>query len=37
MGLRASLPTRTCTVLGPRITLAIGSLGYSLYIGSLWW
>lgn len=29
----ASLPT----VLGPRPTLAIGSLGYSLYIGSLWW
>jgi hypothetical protein len=29
----ASLPT----VLGPRLTLAIGSLGYSLYIGSLWW
>ena len=34
---RASLPTPTCTVLGPRLTLAIGSLGYSLYIGSLWW
>lgn len=25
------------TVLGPRLTLSIGSLGYSLYIGSLWW
>jgi hypothetical protein len=24
-------------VLGPRLTLSIGSLGYSLYIGSLWW
>ncbi|KAI0275376.1 MFS general substrate transporter [Gloeopeniophorella convolvens] len=23
-------------ILGPRITLAIGSLGYALYIGSLW-
>ncbi|KAI0297599.1 MFS general substrate transporter [Multifurca ochricompacta] len=23
-------------LLGPRLTLAIGSLGYSLYIGSLW-
>jgi hypothetical protein len=34
---RASLPTPTCTVLGPRLTLALGSLGYSLYIGSLWW
>jgi len=23
-------------LLGPRLTLCIGSLGYSLYIGSLW-
>jgi hypothetical protein len=30
--------TRTiATVLGPRLTLSLGSLGYSLYIGSLWW
>ena len=29
----ASFPT----VLGPRLTLCLGSLGYSLYIGSLWW
>jgi Ion channel regulatory protein UNC-93 len=24
-------------VLGPRITLFIGSLGYALYVGALWW
>ena len=25
------------TVLGPRLTLFIGTLGYALYVGSLWW
>jgi len=25
-----------CNVLGPRLTLFIGSLGYSLYVGGLW-
>ena len=24
-------------VLGPRITLCIGTLGYALYVGALWW
>ena len=24
-------------VLGPRLTLFIGTLGYALYVGSLWW
>ena len=24
-------------VLGPRLTMFIGSLGYALYVGSLWW
>jgi len=33
---RFFFPTHT-VVLGPRLTLSIGSLGYSLYIGSLWW
>jgi hypothetical protein len=25
------------TVLGPRLTLFFGSLGYALYVGALWW
>ena len=24
-------------VLGPRLTLFLGTLGYALYIGALWW
>jgi len=24
-------------VLGPRLTLFLGSLGYALYVGALWW
>lgn len=29
--------TRCQQVLGPRLTLFIGTLGYALYVGSLWW
>lgn len=28
---------RPCIVLGPRLSLFIGTLGYVLYVGSLWW
>lgn len=24
-------------VLGPRLTLFFGSLGYAVYVGALWW
>lgn len=24
-------------VIGPRLTLFIGTLGYALYVGALWW
>ncbi|OBZ78180.1 hypothetical protein A0H81_02718 [Grifola frondosa] len=26
-----------CNVLGPKLTLFIGTLGYALYVGALWW
>lgn len=29
--------SRRLTVLGPRLTLFFGTLGYALYVGSLWW
>lgn len=25
------------SVLGPRFTLFLGTLGYALYVGALWW
>ena len=30
-------PCDSFAVIGPRLTLFIGSLGYALYVGSLWW
>lgn len=26
-----------CNLLGPPLTLFIGTLGYALYVGALWW